>query len=351
MRRSPANPIITPGMIKPSRDGYRARGAFNPGAARFGGAKGRDSEILLLLRVAEDCKGRPGFAAVPYYRFEQGQGYPEILEVKMDDPEVQLKDTRGVVYRGVDYLSTMSHIRLARSGDGIHFTVDEKPFIYPRDPSECFGVEDARVTRIGEVYYINYTAVSQDGYATALATTKDFVELERQGVIFPTPNKDVAIFPEMVGGKYCALHRPDNRGFGRPSIWYSESPDLLHWGNHKCIVRPRDTRWESQKIGGGAPPLKTDEGWLIIYHGKGDNSIYSLFCLLLDLEEPFKVVKRAETPLLAPEEKYETEGFFSNVVFSNGVVEKDGQIYIYYGASDETSCVAISDVESLLNSF
>jgi predicted GH43/DUF377 family glycosyl hydrolase len=116
-------------------------------------------------------------------------------------------------------------------------------------------------------------------------------------------------------------------------------------------VRPRDNRWESQKIGGGAPPIKTSEGWLIIYHGKGDNSVYSLFCLLLDLEEPHKVVRRADAPLLTPTESYETEGFFSNVVFSNGVAEKDGQIYVYYGTSDEAVSVAISDIDSLLASF
>ncbi len=351
VQRSAFNPVVSPEMVKPSRSGYRVRGAFNPGAVHFAGADGEEGEILLLVRVAEDCAPRPGYAAVPYYRFEQGQGHPEILEVKIDDPQVRLKDTRGVVYKGVDYLSTMSHIRLARSGDGIHFSVDDKPFIYPCDESESFGVEDARVTRIGEDYYINYTVVSGDGYATALGITKDFVSLERKGIIFPPSNKDAAIFPEKVGGKYVGLHRPDNQGFGRPSIWYSESPDLIHWGNHKCIVRPRDSRWESQKIGGGAPPIKTEAGWLIIYHGKGDDSVYSLFCLLLDLEKPYQVVKRAETPLLKPVEKYETEGFFGNVVFCNGVVEKDGQIYIYYGASDELCCVVISDIDNLLNSF
>jgi predicted GH43/DUF377 family glycosyl hydrolase len=212
-------------------------------------------------------------------------------------------------------------------------------------------VEDARVTFVDGRYYINYTAVSRGSWATALAVTDDFESIERKGLIFHPENKDVAIFPEKVKGKYIALHRPNNSGFGKPSIWYSESPDLFHWGNHKCIVRPRDNKWESQKIGGGAPPIKTPEGWLIIYHGKGDDSVYSLFCLLLDLEEPYEVVKRASTPLLTPTEPYETEGFFPNVVFSNGIAEKDGKIYVYYGASDETVCVAITDVDGLLGSF
>ncbi|MCK4346490.1 MAG: glycosidase, partial [Bacteroidales bacterium] len=99
------------------------------------------------------------------------------------------------------------------------------------------------------------------------------------------------------------------------------------------------------------PPVKTPEGWLIIYHGKGDNSLYSLFCLLLDLNNPSKVVRRAEKPLLTPTELFETEGFFGNVVFSNGLVEKDGQVYIYYGAADESVGLAITSIESLLKSF
>jgi len=339
------NPIITPADVKPSIEGYKVLGSFNPGAVNFG------DEILLLLRVSEGCEPREGYIRVPTYRFGGGASYPDILEFKSTDPEVSLRDTRGVVYKGRDYLSTMSHIRLARSKDGIHFTVEEKPFLYPIDESEEYGVEDARVTFIDGQYYINYTAVSRGSWATALAVTDDFESIERKGLIFHPENKDVAIFPEKVKGKYIAFHRPNNSGFGKPSIWYSESPDLLHWGNHRCIVRPRDNKWESQKIGGGAPPIKTPEGWLVIYHGKGGDSVYSLFCLLLDLEEPYKVVKRASTPLLTPTEPYETEGFFPNVVFSNGIAEKDGKIFVYYGASDEAVCVAITDMDSLLGSL
>lgn len=336
--------MIKPDMLQPTRKGYRVRGAFNPGAAIFNG------EIILLLRVSEDCESREGFTAVPFYRFEGGKGYPEILEVELDNPDVQLKDTRGVVYRGQDYLSTMSHIRLARSRDGVHFQVDEKPFIYPCNPSECFGIEDARAVQIENMFYLNYTVVSGDGYATALAFTKDFVNLDRKGIIFPPLTKDVAIFPEKVNGKFCALHRPMNEGFGKPSIWYAESPDLIHWGNHKCLIRPRDTIFEEQKIGGGSAPIKTSEGWLEIYHGKGRDQIYSLFLLLLDLNDPSIVLKRGEKPILLPEQDYETAGFFPNVVFSNGTVQKEnGGLYVYYGACDETVCLAETTIDELLN--
>jgi predicted GH43/DUF377 family glycosyl hydrolase len=345
IRKYEGNPIIKPEDVEPSLEGYRVRGAFNPGAVKFG------DEILLLLRVAENCESRDGYVCMPIYRFEGGKSFPDIVEFDISDPDVTLRDTRGVSYKGREYLSTMSHIRLARSRDGLNFTVDDQPFIYPVSPSEEYGIEDARVTEIEGKYYINYTVVSRDSWATALSVTEDFVNLERLGIIFHPENKDVALFPEKVGGKYIALHRPNNSGFGKPSIWYSESPDLLHWGNHQAIVHPREMKWESMKIGGGAPPIKTNEGWLVIYHGKGDNSLYSLFGLLLDLEEPSKVIRRAEEPLLYPTEPFETEGFFSNVVFSNGVVEHDGKIYIYYGASDESVGVAITDIDYLLSSF
>jgi len=339
------NPLVRPSDVRPSMEGYRVVGAFNPGAVRFG------EEILLFLRVAEKCEPKAGVVRMPVYRFEGEQAYPDILEIKDSDPEMTLRDTRGVSYRGREYLSSASHIRIARSRDGLHFSVDERPFLYPSNPAEEYGVEDARVAWIEGRYYINYTAVSRDSWATALAVTDDFQHTERKGLIFHPENKDVAIFPEKVGGLYVALHRPNNSGFGKASIWLSESPDLIHWGNHRCIVRPRDNVWESQKIGGGAPPLKTREGWLVIYHGKGESSRYSLFCLLLDLNDPTRVVRRASIPLLYPTEPYETEGFFPNVVFSNGVVEKDGQVFIYYGAADETACVAVTDVDHLLASF
>lgn len=339
------NPVVKPSEVNPSMEGYEVYGAFNPGALAFG------DEILLLMRTAEGCEPKEGFVRTPIYRFEDGRSYPDIMEFEADDPDVALKDTRGVVYKGKDYLSTMSHIRIARSKDGFNFEVDEKPFLYPANESEKYGIEDARVTRIDGRYYLNYSIISEDSWCTALSVTDDFKSVERLGVIFHPENKDVAIFPEKVNGRYIALHRPNNSGFGRASIWYAESPDLLHWGNHKCIARPRDTQWEAMKIGGGAPPLKTKEGWLVIYHGKGENSLYSLFTLLLDLDEPSKVLKRGKKPLLLPTESYETEGFFPNVVFSNGVVEKDGKVFVYYGAADEFSCLAVTDMEYLMASL
>jgi predicted GH43/DUF377 family glycosyl hydrolase len=203
MKRHSANPLIKPEMVPPSRED-RVKGTFNPGAVWHNG------EIVLMLRVAEDCVPRKDYMSVPYYRFKNGRGFPEIHEKPLNAPQINLKDTRGVVYKDRDYLSTLSHIRLARNRNGTNFTVDPGPCIYPCIQSESFGVEDARVTKIGNLYYITYTAISGDSWATALATTKDFAGIERKGIIFPPPNKDVSIFPEKINDKYNALSRPHN---------------------------------------------------------------------------------------------------------------------------------------------
>jgi predicted GH43/DUF377 family glycosyl hydrolase len=194
--------------------------------------------------------------------------------------------------------------------------------------------------------------VSPDSWATSLVSTRDFKDVQRHGLIFPPQNKDVCLFPERIHGRYCALHRPHNSGFGRPSIWYAESPDLIHWGGHQCLIRPRDNDWENERIGGGAPCLKTPAGWLQIYHAANRDNTYRLFTLLLDLEDPRRVLKRASRPLIEPETDYETEGFFGRVIFCNGTVQlDDGGVWIYYGAADQTTCLAETTLEELLASL
>ena len=319
------------------------RGAFNPAACRFG------EEVLLLLRVAEDVPAEEGRVSVPVVDFSGGTARPDVLSVRRDDPEVTLRDTRGLRYRGVEYLSTMSHLRIARSRDGVAFTVDETPFLLPEDPSERFGVEDARITQIGGTYWINYTAVSADGWATALASTTDFASVERHGIIFPPANKDVSIFPgKTAAGRYAALHRPNN-DLGKASVWYAESGDLRDWGGHRCILRPREgVAWESAKIGGGGPCVETDAGWLQLYHAKDADSRYTLALALLDRDEPWRVLKRSTRPVFEPEEPFETDGFFGNVVFTNGWVQDGDRLLVYYGAADESVGVAETTVEELL---
>lgn len=340
------NPLITPAMVVPSCSDLAVRGVLNPGAVAYEG------EILLLLRIAEGCKEKKGKVSVPIHRFKNGKRELDILHLDRDDPEVVFQDSRAVVYRGKEYVSTTSHLRMARSKDGVNFEVDEKPFLAPRDESEEYGIEDARISKIGAHYYINYTAVSRDGYGTSLVRTRDFVDTEYLGMVFCVPNKDVCIFPEKIDGSYYALHRPQNTGFGKSSIWIAQSPDLIHWGQHRCLIRPANNEWESEKIGGGAPPIKTDKGWLEIYHGKSlrnGKDFYSLMVLLLDLEDPTKVIFRGDHPVIMPEEPYETDGFVPNVVFLNGMVLRNNDdLLLYYAACDETTCLAECKLSDLL---
>ena len=369
MRRHPSNPLLTAADVRPSNPAYRVRGAFNPAACEYRG------ETLLLLRVAEDVPADPGRVAVPLVRFEETPGgapvgVADVLEVGVDDPGVTLRDTRGVAVHGREYLSTLSHLRLARSRDGLNFTVDPEPFLFPATPAERFGVEDARITPIpddggsgddggGVTYWINYTAVSGDGWCTALASTTDWKSVTRHGVIFPPSNKDVSLFPAPIRGEWWALHRPNNDGFGKASIWTARSPDRLAWGDHRCVLRPREGNdWEAGKVGGGPPCVLTSAGWLQIYHGKSSAGAYALFAALLDAEDPSHVLARGSEPILTPREEYETTGFFPNVVFANGLTHDppgaDGvlpdaaAVHVYYGACDGVTCLAETNAGDLI---
>ena len=246
------------------------------------------------------------------------------------------------------YLTSISHLRLARSRDGIHFTVDEKPFIKPDRELEGFGTEDARITKIGDSYYINYTAVSCNGITTALAVTKDFQSVEKRGLIFVTENRDVTIFPEKIQGKYYALTRPVPRQIGTAQMWVSASPDLIYWGEHELLKLPR-YQWDDARNGGGAVPIRTEQGWLILYHGadKASNR-YCMGAALLDLENPDKVIAVSRKPILEPEESYERKGFYPNVVFSCGAVLRDGVVWMYYGAADRVMALARAPLERIL---
>lgn len=170
-------------------------------------------------------------------------------------------------------------------------------------------------------------------------------------MILPPHNKDCAIFSEPINGKYYALHRPSSPQLGGNYIWLAESPDLLHWGNHQCLATTRSTKWDSARIGAGAAPIKTSEGWLEIYHGANADHRYCLGALLLDLDNPSQVLARSEQPIMEPTASYERTGFFGNVVFTNGHTVAGDTITMYYGASDEVICGAEFSITEILNSL
>lgn len=343
LHRYENNPIITVDNIKPSLPDLIVAGVFNPGATRFG------NEVILLLRVAEWCRQESGWVQIPVARIEDGQSQVEIRRWRKDAHTCNLSDSREYWIDGKMYLSSLSHLRLARSIDGIHFRVDETPFMLPARSDELYGVEDARICNIDNQYYITYTAVSEDGYGVCLATTHDWLQVRRLGMILPAQNKNAVFFSEKINDKYWLLHRPLVEFLGKPSIWLAKSHDGLFWGEHRCLMTPRDNPWESQKIGVGPEPIQTEAGWLILYHGCGKNG-YSLHLALLDLENPNRVLARTEYPVFKPDMAYEQTGFFPNVVFCNGWVRfADNRLLIYYGAADSSVCVAETRVETLLS--
>jgi predicted GH43/DUF377 family glycosyl hydrolase len=331
--RSPQNPVIGPEHVKPSGDSFEVIGVFNAGVTRF------EDEIILLLRVAErPINTNPKVVLAAVYDLAEEQTV--IIKFSKDNPENDFSDPRLIIKPAQTYLTSISHLRLARSKDGINFKIDDVPTISPVNDYETFGLEDPRISLIDGIYYISYVAVSPLGVTTCLISTKDFISFERHGVIFCPENKDALLFPEKVEGKFYALHRPVSPLFKKQEIWIAESPDLHCWGNHRCLMGPCPGHWDETKIGAGAVPFKTDRGWLEIYHGVDRNNRYCLGAVLLDSREPWKVIARTNKPILEPQADYECEGFFGNVVFSCGLLCEDDKVRIYYGAADTVICYA-----------
>jgi predicted GH43/DUF377 family glycosyl hydrolase len=171
--------------------------------------------------------------------------------------------------------------------------------------------------------------------------------VEKLGVIYAPDNRDVCFFPEKINGSYWALHRPAPMHFGTPEIWLANSPDLIHWGDHRMLVACSNNDWEQMKIGGGAPMLKTDKGWLQIYHGVDKSQRYCLGALLIDRNDPTRVIARTQRPIAAPREAYEIEGFFGNVIFCCGAIISDDVLRVYYGAADKVMALATTSLDDL----
>ena len=344
IKRFDNNPIIAPRNVRPSRPDFEVMCAFNAGATRC------DGKVVLLVRVAERPVPRQGYVSTAMMNPETRQIEP--LYIKSDDPELKMDDPRAFLYKGTLYLTSISHLRMAESLDGRYFTVSESPAMLPENRYETYGIEDPRITFIEGWYYINYSAISLLGVATSLARTKDFKTYERLGVIFGPENKDIAIFPERIDGRYYAFHRPAPKNLGTPSMWLASSDNLLDWGRHEYVIGPRAGFWDCERVGCGAAPIRTREGWLELYHASDRNTRYCTGALLLDLKEPWKVLARSDRPVFAPEASYETSGFLPNVIFHNGLVENgDGTLTLYYGAADDKTCGATVRIEDILTSL
>lgn len=343
-QRFPQNPILTPADIVPSQPDMKIECVLNPGAFVF------DNKTWLILRVAERPQQRPGKVSFPILN---AQDEFEILEFDINDPDVDTSDPRLVTYKRVTYLSTVSHLRLMCSDDGIRFyePEDYPTKIFGKGRLESFGIEDCRVTEIDNTFYLTYTQVSGNGVGVGLIQTKDWQNIHREGMMLPPHNKDCALFPEKINGKYYCLHRPSGVDIGGNFIWVASSPDLRHWGDHRCILNTRPGHWDSARVGAGASPIKTQDGWLEIYHGANAQHRYCLGAVLLDLDDPYRVLARSEEPIMEPLLKYEQEGFFGHVVFTNGHIVNGDTITMYYGASDTVICGANLSIREVLASL
>ena len=285
----------------------------------------------------------------------------EILMLFRAAPSGYRKDASGNGY--TNYISSIGS---AVSRDGYSFSIDEKAVIFPQEEWDKYGCEDPRITRFRDngkdSYLITYTALSSPAFSAkgdrvALATTEDFKNYTRNGVIIPGLNdKDAVFFPERINGKIALLHRipPDIQIVYFEDMKEIVKPDGNFWSQYSESIEDhtilkREYTWESKKIGAGPPPVKTKEGWLLIYHGVDKDHVYRTGVALLDLEDPVRVIARSPLPIFEPEEDYEKYGDVNNVVFPEGAVVLDDTLFVYYGAADKVCALATAKVDDILD--
>lgn len=284
----------------------------------------------------------------------------------------EMDGTVHLLYRAIahDGDAYVSRLGLATSGDGFHFErASPEPVLAPAADYERGAVEDARIVVIEGEIYVTYVAFAVPAFTadklsiTALARTRDFRTYERLGVITPRhdiDDRDTVLMPARFGGNYAMLHRPQEVqpdgtyqewGTGLPStIWLAFSPSLTRWEMGSVLLRPEQV-WEAFKIGIGPPPLRTDEGWLVLYHGVDARSVYRAGAALLDLDDPATVIGRLPYPILEPREPYEVAGDHAAAVFPEGAVVLDGQLFVYYGGADRVCAVATMSLDELLSAL
>jgi predicted GH43/DUF377 family glycosyl hydrolase len=291
------------------------------------------------------------------------KGNPILTKHDVPYPVETVHNAGATKFEGRYILLFRSHLQngrsiigIARSDDGYKFLVDSKPFMVPSTEGvfsrfEEYGVEDPRICSIDNVYYITYSAYSRFGVRIALARTHDFKSVERMSVISEPDMRNVAIFPETFNGRYARLDRPHSE-INPWSIWLSWSPDLVHWGESEPVINPVAYHWDQMKIGPGATPIKTSDGWLNIYHGvfpTMDGSVYRLGVALHDIADPATVLGVADDWIVSPEDSWELTGYVHNVVFSCGAVaDDDGTLKIYWGAADTVMCVGTARISDLV---
>jgi predicted GH43/DUF377 family glycosyl hydrolase len=262
-------------------------------------------------------------------------------------------------HEGIYYMLFRSHLHngrsiigLATSDDGFNFTAAPEPFMTGEGTYEEHGVEDPRITFLEGSFYITYSAYSRYGVRIGLAKTDDFKTLERISYISHPDARNFVLFPEKINGRYARLDR-HHTDICPWAIWASYSNDLIYWGDSEIAMLPKQYHWDEMKIGPGAPPIKTEKGWLSIYHGVFPTmagSVYRLGVAVHDLNDPAKVLAIGDNWILEPEDPWERTGYVPNVVFTCGAVpEDDGTIKLYWGGADTVMCAGTAKIDDLVD--
>jgi beta-1,2-mannobiose phosphorylase / 1,2-beta-oligomannan phosphorylase len=331
--------LVQPSDISPSQVGWEVVGVLNPAVTIVGDV------LVMMARVAQrPLEQRVGLTPLPRWG-DRGRVTVDWLAdhalCEVDARVVSMKENGDL------RLTSVSHFQILRrsstsTGPWMAFDV-----ILPETSYEEFGIEDPRITKIADTYWITYVAVSRLGALTALMSSLDMVSFKRHGIIFPCENKDVVLFPQKVNGEYVALHRPNpNSHFSPPQIWLAYSPDLIHWGRHRPLLCGCED-WEGDRVGTGAPPILVDEGWLLLYHGSESSDVagtvgrYAAGAVLLDQADPARVIARSSQPIMTPTADFETRGFVPNVVFPTAMIDQDDRLQVFYGAAD--TCIAMAE--------
>jgi len=282
--------------------------------------------------------------------------WPYPVNAVMNPGAIKINNETLILAR-VEDLRGFSHLTVARSADGFtNWQIDSEPTMKADHSSreERWGLEDPRLIWLEEQkqYAITYTSFSEGGPVVSLAITKNFKTFARLGVLLPPEDKDACLFPRRFRGRFVLIHRPIVRG--EAHIWISFSPDLKHWGDHTMLIPSRHAYWDCHRVGLACQPVETPQGWLMFYHGVRNTTagaLYRLGLVLLDLNEPWKVLRRSDEWILGPRALYEQVGDVGGVVFPSGVTvsKETDQLNLYYGAADCTIAVATAKISNIMD--
>jgi len=284
------------------------------------------------------------------------ENWPYPTNAVMNPAATKLNNETLLLVR-VEDMRGFSHLTVARSADGFtNWQIDTQPTLEAEHSSreEKWGLEDPRIVWLEEQkqFAITYTSFSEGGPIVSLAITKNFRTFARLGGLLPPEDKDACLMPRRFKGRFALIHRPIVRG--EAHMWISFSPDLKHWGDHRLLIRTRNAYWDTHRVGLACQPIETSQGWLLFYHGvriTTAGAIYRLGLALLDLEEPWRVLRRSDEWVLGPRESYERIGDVGGVIFPTGVTvtKETNQLNLYYGAADCAVAVATAKLSECLD--